>query len=171
MIFAARRPARKQPIRASAPRRIRGRARRFDRYRSPSLALAPAHAAQRERNEFSVVRRTKKIGEVIVLRRRDREWPISAAVSPARVAVFIDSRFMLAPPHLVTRVFLPERESRRRLLLSAFIHFVCVRLQAVVLVRRLSQWLCHHGSKPCQARTAAGERGAARDQAQAMHRN
>lgn len=41
---------------------------------------------------------------------------------PLASSLFVDIRFVLAPPHLARRANFPERDSRRLLLLSAFIH-------------------------------------------------
>ncbi|MFT4065828.1 MAG: hypothetical protein QM685_13815 [Paraburkholderia sp.] len=106
MIFSARRRARKpalQPLRVNRPR---------------------VFVLTRNLRRI-VVRsvRAEKSGEVIASRRHDREWPI-LPYRPLASSLFIDIRFELAPPHFAKRVNLPERESRRRLLPSAFIHYV-----------------------------------------------
>jgi hypothetical protein len=48
---------------------------------------------------------------------------------PLASSLFVDIRLVLAPPYVACCAKLPERESRRRLLLSAFIHCVKSRLQ------------------------------------------
>jgi hypothetical protein len=50
---------------------------------------------------------------------------------PLASSLFVDIGIVLAPPHLARRANFPERESRRLLLLSAFIHCMKFRLQHV----------------------------------------
>ncbi|MGF6486163.1 hypothetical protein [Paraburkholderia sp. JPY419] len=50
---------------------------------------------------------------------------------PLASSLFVDIRLVVAPPYFACCARLPERESRRRLLPSAFIHCVKFRLQHV----------------------------------------
>ena len=84
VIFAACRPPRKQPLRRAAPAAQR-----------PARRARASHCTRITNSAPS--ERTRKDGEVIVLRRRDREWPIPAAISPARVAVFYRQPFYVGP--------------------------------------------------------------------------
>jgi hypothetical protein len=71
-----------------------------------------------------------------VTRRHDHGWSIYF-VSVTRVVVLSTSVFLLAPPHPVRCVDLPERDPRRHLLLPEFVHCVVpalyLRLQRVLL--------------------------------------
>ena len=102
MIFAARRPRRKRPL-----------------WRCPRAANAdpPLSTEKMARSSLHVV--TIASGRYMLPYR------------PLASSLLVDIRLVLAPPHLARRANFPERESRRHLLLSAFVHCMKFRLQHV----------------------------------------